>query len=181
MGGLFSLRSRLGPPALVRFPSPSAPPTRASPRPLELRPAPPLAARRVRQSSLDLLRERTGRGGRYSARGAPTADCRALVECSEEQRGRETASPEYPPTSFFLNVLIFFGKRAPRPGRRMRQAVAPSESVENNSFAVTNLLKICSHCQRLRKKVKGGLERKARHWQVDKCCVRFGGGAVSPL
>lgn len=36
----------------------------------------------------------------------------------------------------------------------MRQAVAPPETVENNSFAVTNLLKICTNCERLSKKVR---------------------------
>lgn len=39
----------------------------------------------------------------------------------------------------------------------MRHAVAPAENVENNSFAVTNLFKICTHCERLSKKVR---ERK---------------------
>lgn len=39
----------------------------------------------------------------------------------------------------------------------MRHAVAPAENVENNSFAVTDLLKICTHCERLSKKVR---ERK---------------------
>ncbi|KAK1889370.1 Sestrin-1 [Dissostichus eleginoides] len=37
----------------------------------------------------------------------------------------------------------------------MRHAVAPAESVENNYFAVTNLLKICTHCERLSKKDLG--------------------------
>ncbi|XP_076611917.1 sestrin-1 isoform X3 [Chaetodon auriga] len=37
----------------------------------------------------------------------------------------------------------------------MRHAVAPAENVENNSFAVTNLLKICTHCERLGKKDLG--------------------------
>lgn len=36
----------------------------------------------------------------------------------------------------------------------MRHAVAPAENVENSSFAVTNLLKICTHCERLSKKVR---------------------------
>lgn len=36
----------------------------------------------------------------------------------------------------------------------MRHAVGPAENVENNSFAVTGLLKICSHCERLSKKVR---------------------------
>lgn len=39
----------------------------------------------------------------------------------------------------------------------MRHAVAPAENVENNYFAVTDLLKICTHCERLSKKVR---ERK---------------------
>lgn len=39
----------------------------------------------------------------------------------------------------------------------MRHAVAQAENVENNSFAVTRLLKICTHCERLSKKVR---ERK---------------------
>lgn len=46
----------------------------------------------------------------------------------------------------------------------MRQAVAPSESVENNSFEVTNLFKICSHCQRLRKKVRERRKGKQTHF-----------------
>nr|XP_046228288.1 sestrin-1 isoform X2 [Scatophagus argus] len=37
----------------------------------------------------------------------------------------------------------------------MRHAVAPPENVENSSFAVTNLLKICTHCERLSKKDLG--------------------------
>lgn len=45
----------------------------------------------------------------------------------------------------------------------MRHAVAPAENVENNRFAVTKLLKICTHCERLNKKVrkeeKGGFMR----------------------
>lgn len=62
----------------------------------------------------------------------------------------------------------------------MRQAVAPSESVENNSFEVTNLFKICSHCQRLRKKVRErrkGKQKKKKNehifptGQVYKSCV----------
>lgn len=36
----------------------------------------------------------------------------------------------------------------------MRHAVAPTENVENNSYAVTSLLKICTHCERLSKKVR---------------------------
>lgn len=36
----------------------------------------------------------------------------------------------------------------------MRHAVAQAENVENNSFAVTRLLKICTHCERLSKKVR---------------------------
>lgn len=35
----------------------------------------------------------------------------------------------------------------------MRHAVAPAQTVENNSYAVTGLLKMCTHCQRLSKKV----------------------------
>lgn len=45
----------------------------------------------------------------------------------------------------------------------MRHAVAPPENVENNSFAVTNLLKICTHCERLNKKVR---ERKRLQKQI---------------
>ncbi|TKS76106.1 Sestrin-1 [Collichthys lucidus] len=37
----------------------------------------------------------------------------------------------------------------------MRHAVAQAENVENNSFAVTRLLKICTHCERLSKKDLG--------------------------
>ncbi|XP_051265766.1 sestrin-1 isoform X2 [Dicentrarchus labrax] len=37
----------------------------------------------------------------------------------------------------------------------MRHAVAPAENVENNCFAVTRLLKICTHCERLSKKDLG--------------------------
>lgn len=36
----------------------------------------------------------------------------------------------------------------------MRHAVAPAQNVENNSIAVTDLFKICNHCERLSKKVK---------------------------
>ena len=42
----------------------------------------------------------------------------------------------------------------------MRHAVAPAENVENNSFAVTDLLKICSHCERLSKKVRNREKRR---------------------
>ncbi|KAM3602267.1 uncharacterized protein V6R79_001120 [Siganus canaliculatus] len=37
----------------------------------------------------------------------------------------------------------------------MRHAVAPPGNVENNSFSVTNLIKICTHCERLSKKDLG--------------------------
>ncbi|XP_056150415.1 sestrin-1 isoform X1 [Lampris incognitus] len=37
----------------------------------------------------------------------------------------------------------------------MRHAVAPTENVEDNSFTVTDLLKICTHCERLGKKDSG--------------------------
>ncbi|XP_063351581.1 sestrin-1 isoform X2 [Pelmatolapia mariae] len=37
----------------------------------------------------------------------------------------------------------------------MRHAVAPAENVENHSFAVTDLFKICTHCERLGKKDLG--------------------------
>lgn len=36
----------------------------------------------------------------------------------------------------------------------MRHAVAPPENVENNSFSVSSLIKICTHCERLSKKVR---------------------------
>lgn len=41
-----------------------------------------------------------------------------------------------------------------RQGHEMRHAVAPPENVENSSLSMTNLLKICSHCERLSKKVR---------------------------
>lgn len=66
----------------------------------------------------------------------------------------------------------------------MRQAVAPSESVENTSFAVTNLLKICSHCQRLSKKVRrkkrAQMISRSTRQQWQRCRARAGGEAVSP-
>lgn len=34
--------------------------------------------------------------------------------------------------------------------------MAPPENVENNSLSMTSLLKICSHCERLSKKVRKG-------------------------
>ncbi|RVE55810.1 hypothetical protein OJAV_G00229560 [Oryzias javanicus] len=37
----------------------------------------------------------------------------------------------------------------------MRHAVAPAQNVENNSIAVTELFKICNHCERLSKKDLG--------------------------
>ncbi|XP_008276855.1 sestrin-1 isoform X1 [Stegastes partitus] len=37
----------------------------------------------------------------------------------------------------------------------MRHAVAPAQTVENTCFAVTDLLKICTHCERLSKKDLG--------------------------
>lgn len=51
----------------------------------------------------------------------------------------------------------------------MRHAVAPAENVENHSFAVTGLFKICTHCERLGKKVRerreGGRNRKKKKRQ----------------
>lgn len=44
----------------------------------------------------------------------------------------------------------------------MRQAVAPAQNVENQSFAVTDLFKICTHCERLGKKVRERGEKDSR-------------------
>lgn len=43
----------------------------------------------------------------------------------------------------------------------MRHAVAPAGNVENNSLAVTRLLKICTRCDRLGKKVSGRKRHRA--------------------
>lgn len=44
----------------------------------------------------------------------------------------------------------------------MRHATAATETMENNSFTVTDLYKICTHCERLSKKVR----EKENTWQM---------------
>lgn len=61
----------------------------------------------------------------------------------------------------------------------MRHAVAPAENVENHSFAVTGLFKICTHCERLGKKVRErregvetGKKRKGSERQLSVSLLR---------
>lgn len=89
---------------------------------------------------------------------AATADCWAIHPLPQGTKREENSHPEYV-FSFFLFPEIIKVQR----GHEMRHAVAPPENVENNSFAVTNLLKICTHCERLNKKVR---ERKRLQTQI---------------
>ncbi|MEQ2209508.1 hypothetical protein XENOCAPTIV_031042 [Xenoophorus captivus] len=91
------------------------------------------------------------RRGRYSAEGAATADCLPATfphQCPKEQRleGKE-------PFKLHCFYSLLRGKKQRRNGgNEMRHAIAPSPNVENNSIAVTDLFKICTHCERLTKK-----------------------------
>ncbi|MEQ2162010.1 Sestrin-1 [Goodea atripinnis] len=94
------------------------------------------------------------RRGRYSAEGAATADCLPATfphQCPKEQRleGKE-------PFKLHCFYSLLRGKKQKRNGgNEMRHAIAPSPNVENNSIAVTDLFKICTHCERLTKKDLG--------------------------
>ncbi|KAF3849928.1 hypothetical protein F7725_019647 [Dissostichus mawsoni] len=88
--------------------------------------------------------------GRYSAVGLQQLTAEHFTQCLKEQREKETAIKK----TFFLHFYSFGIIKVQRR-HAMRHAVAPAESVENNYFAVTNLLKICTHCERLSKKDLG--------------------------
>lgn len=79
---------------------------------------------------------------------AATADCRALYPVPQGTKREENSHSEY--HFFFYTLEIIKVRRE----HEMRHALAPPENVENNCFAVTNLFKICTHCERLSKKVR---------------------------
>lgn len=56
--------------------------------------------------------------------------------------------------------------------------MAPPENVENNSLSMTSLLKICSHCERLSKKVRNGIN-VARLVVWKRLGLKFGAGEMS--
>lgn len=89
--------------------------------------------------------------GRYSAAGLQQLTVEHFAQCLQEQRRSETAI-----RNRFL-VVFFFSRPFPsdvQRGLEMRHALAAPENVENNSLSMTSLFKICSHCERLSKKVR---------------------------
>lgn len=83
------------------------------------------------------------------------------AQCPEEQREEATGIK-------ITCFRLFYAAETTQVQREreMRHAVAPAENVENHSFAVTGLFKICTHCERLGKKVRerreGGRNRKKK-------------------
>lgn len=118
-----------------------------------------LARRAVNQTRLDLFTECMSGGGRYSAVGLQQLTAEHFTQCLKEQREEENS---HPGDAYFEKHANNHKQKKRR--HEMRHAVGPAENVENNSFAVTGLLKICSHCERLSKKVR---ERKEK--RLSKC------------
>lgn len=155
---LFSLSSRL------------APPTRAPHSAIGCREAvfpTRMVAEHVNHTSSDLFTECMSERGRDSATGLQQLTAEHFTQCLKEQRGWKTAAQ-----NTLCNFVVFFYTleiiKAQR-GHDMRHAVAPPENVENTSFAVTSLLKICTHCERLNKKVRYGGKKGASGTKTHRC------------
>lgn len=118
-----------------------------------------MVALHVNHASPDLFTECMSERGPYSATGLQQLTAGRFIHCLKEQRERKTAIQN----TFFKFFFLFPEIIKVQRGHEMRHAVAPPENVENNSFAVTNLLKICTHCERLNKKVR---ERKRLQKQM---------------